>query len=225
MGCASLGSGGDLSPYAPVGIIYVASYYDINWHGEEPIVSDEYLFDNIMSRRRAETATKISKADGLINEADTMLRNILSGAGIAAFAEKDALINSRAYAQAETSERLERTSPVKASGYRLINFRNKAFPGELARETGIKSAMYVTFNFTKVMASGIGKRGTMRAQVAMTTLITDASGKKLYNKTQTLKSADKISVAGGFYDEDELMELFRATISDACYDLVSIFTR
>jgi hypothetical protein len=74
------------------------------------------------------------------------------------------------------------------------------------------------------MASGIGKRGTMRAQVAMTALIIDASGETLYNKTRTLKSADKISVAGGFYYEDELMELFRTAISDVCYDFVSIFT-
>jgi hypothetical protein len=226
MGCASFGKGRDLSPYAPVGIIYVASNYDINWHGEEPAVSDEseYLFDNLFNRRRSETSTKISKADALIDEADGMLRKILSGSGIAEFAEKETLINSRSYAEAEINDRLERSGTVKASGYRLINFRDKTFPGKLAQDTGIRSTLYVTFNFTKVMASGIGKRGTMRAQVGMTALIIDTGGKTIYNKTRTLKSADKISVAGGAYDEGELMELFRATIEDACYDLVAVFT-
>jgi hypothetical protein len=226
LGCATFGKGRELSSYAPVGIVYVASNYDINWHGEEPAVSDEsnYLFDNIFSKRRAETMTRISKADGLVNEADTLLRKTLSDSGIAAFAEKESMINSRSYTEAKTNRRLERKEFVKAEGYRFINFRDKAFPGALARETGINSTMYVTFNFTKVMASGIGKRGTMRAQVATTALIIDASGKTLYNTTRTLKSADKISVSGGFYDEDELTELFRATISDACYDLVSVFT-
>jgi hypothetical protein len=226
MGCASFGKGGSISSYAPVGIIYVASNHDINWHGEEPSTSDksEYLMDNVFNRRREETATRISKADVLIDEADAMVREILSGSGIAEFAEKETLINARTYAEAEVNDRLERSGAVKAAGYRLINFRDKTFPGKLAQETGINSALYVTFTFTKVMASGIGKRGTMRAQVAMTALVIDTAGKTLYNKTQTLKSADKISVSGGFYDEEELMALFKTAISDACYDLAAVFT-
>jgi hypothetical protein len=208
-----------------VGIVYVVSNHDINWHGEEPTSSEEshYLMDNVFSRRRAETMIKISKADELVNEADTVFRKILSDSGIAVFTEKETLINARSYAEAEINSRLAAGNTVAAGGYRLINFRDKAFPGALARETGINCVMYVTFNFTKVMASGIGKTGTMRAQAALTALIIDASGKTLYNKTRTIKSADKIRVSGGFYEEDELMELFRSAISDACYDFVSVF--
>ncbi|MDR2757844.1 MAG: hypothetical protein LBB78_00520 [Spirochaetaceae bacterium] len=224
LGCATWGKGRALSSYAPVGIVYVASNYDINWHGEEPAASDaNYLFDNVFAKRRGEEKTKISKADELIDEADTTLRKILSDSGIAVFAEKETLINSRSYAEANINNRLEGGS-VKAEGYHFINFRDKTFPGKLAQETGINSTMYVTFSFTRLMASGIGKSGTMRAQVAMTALIIDASGKTIYNKTRTVKSADKVPVSGGFYDEDELMELFRAAISDACYDFVSVFT-
>ncbi|MDR2028545.1 MAG: hypothetical protein LBP93_03290, partial [Treponema sp.] len=210
MGCATFGKGRELSSYAPVGIVYVASNDDINWHGEEPTDAEEsdYLFDNLFAKRRDAALTKISKADELVNEADTILRKSLSDFGAAVFAEKETLINSRSYAQARTNSRLEGGKYTKAGGYRFINYRDKTFPGSLAQETGINSTMYVTFNFTKVMASGIGKRGTMRAQVALTALIIDASGKTIYNKTRTLKSIDKISVSGGFYDEDELMELF-----------------
>jgi hypothetical protein len=225
LGCASFGKGRELSPYAPVGIAYVVSNYDISWHGEEPAVSDgsNNPFSNLFNRRRDETKTKISRADELVNEADAILRDTLSRSEIAVFAEKETLVNSRSYAEAEKSRRLEGSGAIKAAGYDFIDFRDKTFPGKLAQETGINSVMYVTFKFAKVMASGIGKQGTMRAQAAMTTLLIDASGKTIYNKTRTLKSADKIPVSGGAYDPDELMELFRSVISDACYDFASVF--
>jgi hypothetical protein len=225
-GCASLLKK-DLSSIVPVAVVSVVSNYDINWYGEGPSLSSSVAdstgrFIRRTLRRDDTTAVKISKADALIDEADVILRDMTSETGDAIFMEKSDVLAARAYAGAEINKRQENDEEiVKAEGYRFINYRDKAFAADLAAETGAGSAMYVTFEFTKVMASGIGKTGTLRAQVSMGVVIISAAGKTLYNRTHVITSAGKIPVSGGTYQEDELMDLLRSAIFDACDDFLS----
>jgi hypothetical protein len=217
----------DISSIIPVALVSVVSNYDINWYGEGPSLSNSVadstgrLIKRAL-RRNNETAVKISTADGLINDADVILRDTASSVGIAVFMEKNEVLASRAYAEAEINKRQANDEEIiQAEGYRFINNRDKAFAADLAAETGAGSCMYVTFEFTKLMASGIGKSGTMRAQVSMAVVIISAAGKTIYNRTHVATSADKISVALGTYQEDELMDLLRSAIYDACDEFFS----
>jgi hypothetical protein len=207
----------------------VISNYDINWDGEGPSLQRSLATNTgafvkkALRRNNQETKVRISKADDLINEADLLLRGITADAGIAAFAAKDAVISSRAYAGARINPRQDNEDTVAAEGYRFVYFRDKAFPENLARETGAGSLMFVTFTFTKFMASGVAKNGALRAKVDMNVQIISAAGKNVFNRSFNLTSSEKIPVSGGFYEEPDMMQLFHSAVSDVCYEFIAQF--
>jgi hypothetical protein len=228
-GCTTIRGGKDLSPYSPVSIVSVISNYDINWDGEGPSLQKSLATNTGAFVKKAlrgnsqETRVRISKADDLINEADLLLRGIAADAGIAAFAAKDSVIFSRAYAGARINPRQDNEDTVAAEGYRFVYFRDKAFPENLARETGAGSLMIVTFTFTKFMASGVAKNGTLRAKVDMNVQIISAAGKNVFNRSFNLTSGEKIPVSGGYYEEPAMMRLFHSAVSDVCYEFIAQF--
>jgi hypothetical protein len=226
-GCASSGKGRDFSPYAPMGLAMVASNYDINWVGEVTYKSSGSVSDFVRRTLRLKTDTekvRISSADDLINEADTMLREILTKAEIFRLEDKDRLLNTASYAGVKSVQPPNTPEKVFADAYRFINYRDKNFPGEIARETGIQSILYISFEFNKEMISGIGKSGKCRARVVMTATLVNPAGKIIYNKDIETHSDDKIEVKSGAYSQDELMELFKEPIGEACYRFVWTFT-
>jgi hypothetical protein len=228
-GCTTIKGGRDLASASPVSVVSVISNYDINWDGEGPTMEKNLASNTGAFVKKAlniksnEERVRISKADGLINEADGIFRSIAVNSGIADFKEKDAVINARAYGEARINSRQDNDDNVKADGYRYVYSRDKNFPANLSQEIGSGSCVYVTFQFTKILASGIAKSGTCRAKVGMTVLIIDASGKTLYNRSHTVTSSEKTAVLGGAYDEAELMQLFSSAISDVCYEFVAQF--
>jgi hypothetical protein len=211
MGCVTMGKGKDITYYAPVAVVSVVSNYDINWFGEAPLVKNAAgdFIRNTLWRRNDEEKVDVSKADALINEADSILRTTLAGAGIGEFVEKDQVIQARSYTNAKINSFQEKSGLITADGYRLVDYRDKSFPANMAEETGIQGYMFVTFNFTKSMTSGIGKNGTFRAQLEMAVTILNSGGKQIYTKTFNAYSHERISVSGGTYYHEELMDLFQ----------------
>jgi hypothetical protein len=228
-GCATIRGGRDLASYSPVSIVSVTSNYDINWDGEGPSLERSLVTSTGAFVKRAlrggnqETRVRISKADELINEADLILRGIAADSGIAVFTGKDDVISSRAYADAKINPQQDNEDTVAAEGYRFVYFRDKAFPENMARETGAGSVMFVTFSFTKAVASGVARNGTMRAKIDINVRIISAAGKTIFNRSFNLTSSDKIPVSGGYYEEPDLMQLFRSAVSDVCYEFVAQF--
>jgi hypothetical protein len=204
-GCASLRKTPHLSSNLPFGIVSLVSNRDIYWYGESP--------QNSRISPNPEKA-KYSKADQLINDADEILWALFLKTFITAYDGKNLLVGSEAYANGEIDRRLNNENHIIASGYRYINYRDKEFAANLARERGVKGGVYITFNFSKKMASGIGKYGSFRAMVEMQMLIVNEEGNVIYRKTRSKESDEKISVSFGFYNNEELMELFRITIED-----------
>jgi hypothetical protein len=222
MGCVSMGKGKNITHYAPVAVVSVVSNYDINWFEEEPtarnMVGD--FVRSALNFRDDNTRVIISKADELINDADTLLRTTLAGAGFGEIAEKEQVIQARAYSAAGINPHQQGENTITAAGYRPVYYRDKAFPPNLAGETGIKSCMFVVFDFTKKMISGIGKNGTFRAELAMGVTLIDTAGKTIYTKTFNAHSFDRIAVSGGGYYHEELLELFQEAIAEACTQLI-----
>jgi hypothetical protein len=226
MGCISTEKA-RITAASPVAVISVVSNYDINWDGEGPSLSSSVsskagrLFWGAIRKPVDDGQVDISTADIILDEADAILRETIAGSGLTAVVDKDRVINAPAYGQAKLNIRQEKDDNiVAAEGYRLVNSRDKTLAAALSGETGAGSCMSVVFNFTKVVASGVGKNGTMRAQVVMTVIMVTASGKTIYNRTHRVVSEEKIDVRGGSYNEEEFAELLRSAVSDVCYEFI-----
>ncbi|MDR1900682.1 MAG: hypothetical protein LBQ88_00165 [Treponema sp.] len=225
-GCYTLDKTRDFSPYNPVGIVSVVSNYDINWIGEAPTVSSSVgdFLRKTVSGNIDETMVDISKADTLINDAELLIRENIAGSGLAVFMDKDTVLNAAAYLEAPESRRRDNET-AKAAGYRFIDYRNRKAAARIAEETGTQALMFVNFTFTKEMVSGISKNGNFRANVLMNVTITDRTGKMIYYKNFNTYSRKKIHVSWGSYSHDELMDIFKSAIAEACYFFLEGFKR
>jgi hypothetical protein len=218
-GCAGLGyqRKTDLSAHLPLGVVTVLSNHNIYWEDEDPGSSDR------PGKNETPERTRISLADGLISDAEAILRQSFADAGITAVVPKSAIIESQAYKNAKRRLAWNNNRTVLAEGYEPVNYGDKNFAAALAEETGVKAGIYIVFDFSKAMASGIGKSGTFRAQAYMKVVVVDATGKILYKRDRFVTSADKIRVSFRYFNQEELTDLFRSTIATACYLFIQEF--
>jgi hypothetical protein len=105
---------------------------------------------------------------------------------------------------------------MQPKGYRFINSSDKTFAEKLAAETGINSSMFIEFEFTKAMTSGIGKSGSCRAEVSMRVTMKNALGQTIRLKTYFAVGFENTKVSSGVYSQSELMNLFREAIANVC---------
>jgi hypothetical protein len=218
-GCASFGyqRETDLSSHLPLGIVTVLSNYNIYWDDEDPGSS------NRPQKKETPERTRISRADKLIVDAEAILQQSFADAGITDVVPKDTIIESQAYKDAKRRFLWNNNRTVLAEGYEPINYGDKKFAMALARETGVRAGVYIIFDFSKAMASGIGKSGAFRAQVYMTVIIVDSTGRIIYKRDRFVTSADKIQVSFRYFNEAELIDIFRSTIANACYLFIQEF--
>jgi hypothetical protein len=219
MGCASFGSqkARDLSSHLPLGIVTVVSNYNIYWEDEDPGASEW------PQKKENPEKTRISRADVLINDAEAILRQSFADAGITAVAPKARILESRAYANAKRKRAWNNKSTAIADGYGPVDYGDKNFAASLAEETGVKAGVYIVFDFSKIMTTGIGKTGYFRAQLYMTVIIVDEKGQILYKKNRFVSSDERIRVTLRAFNQNELLDLFRTNIADACYLFIQEF--
>jgi hypothetical protein len=218
-GCAGLGyqRQTDLSAHLPLGVVTVLSNYNIYWDDEDPGSSNRPKKDETPAK------TRISRTDALISDAEAILQQSFIDAGITAVVPKSAIIESQAYKNAKRNPAWNKKNTVLAEGYEPVSYGDKNFAAALAEETGVKAGLYFIFDFSKAMASGIGKSGTFRAQLYMRVVVVDATGKILYKRDRFVASSDKIPVSFRYFNRDELIDIFRSTIANACYLFIQEF--
>ena len=218
--CVSSGMAALRTQRDPIALVSLVSNREINWKGEEAVDPDKV--GPITKRAlRAEPGSSVTSfAEELIYTAENLFRDTMAGSGIIYLAEKEKVLQSRAYQEARLSRHQVSRKMATPAGYRLIDFRDKNFSVSLAEETGIQRSLYVEFDFAKAMTSGLGKNGNCQAVLDMTILVLDARGKTVLNKIYTLGSRDSIKVSSGVYSENGLMDLLTSAISDACYEFL-----
>jgi hypothetical protein len=204
----------DFSPYLPFGIVSIASNYDIYWYGDGQLRGKPA--DDL-------TKTRYSKADQLINDADEILWNLFLRSFITDYDGEAQVTGSDAYAAAKIDRRLNDKKHTTPSSYRFISYRDKEFAAKLAEERGVKGGVYITFDFSKQMATGFGKSGSFRALIEMQVRIVNEMGKVVYRKNRSKTSDDKIRVSVGRYDHEEMMDLFRNVIEDLYLEYLAEF--
>lgn len=225
--CASLGKSKDFSPHAPMGLVSVISNYDINWAGEQTIKTGGDFTDFVREKlgiQRDGATVRISNAETLVNEADSLLQKAISAAEIFRLEDKARLVRSETYAWGGSGRKPKMAGMISAEDYKPLSHRDKEFAAKLAEETGIHSLLYITFTFNKEMFSGLGKNGKCRATVLLSATLINPAGKILYRKDIETYSQDRIAVTNGAYIDEELMELFREATAQACARFVHDFT-
>ena len=222
-GCVTPETATLLSQDDPIALVSVVSNWDINWKGEDPV--NPRLIGSVARRalRANRDMTLILNAEELINTAERLFRESMAELNLVNLAEKETVLRSRAYQEAQLNKYQVNRGAVTPTDYRLVDFRYKRLPQALAAETGIQRIMFLEFNFTKAMRSGFGKNGNGGAELDMRVLILDSKGKTLYSKTFALGSRSTIGVSNGIYSRSGLTELFETAIGDICYEFLYHF--
>jgi len=219
-GCQSSGKAALRTQKDPIALVSVVSNWDIIWKGEDPINPDNAGPLVKRSLRADPDMALVSNADELITNAEVLIQDNITDAGIITLADKQTVLNSGAYRGAGINKYQINREMVKPGDYAFVDYRDKNFPPALAAETGIQRSMFVEFDFTKSMGTGAGKFGNCRANVDMSVRILDANGKTLYRTTISLQSRDTTKVSNGVYSQSGLMSLFDSAITDAVYEFL-----
>ena len=221
-GCATSGMTALLAQKDTIALVSVISNEDINWQGEAPTNPDS-LGPLVRRKLRNEPdMAAITKADEVVNTAEGMFREAMAASGRFNLAEKEAVLNSRSYQDAKERKYPNR-DVVKPENFRLIDIKDKDFLSALAAETGIRKTMFLEFNFTKFIYTGMSLVGSARAHVEMTVIILDENRKTLYRKTISSGSGEGTKVVNGVYSQSEMLALFRDAIDAVCFELLEQF--
>jgi hypothetical protein len=221
--------GRDFSSHAPLGLVMVISNKDVNWVGEQTfqnqntIVSD--FVRNTLGLRKDEDLVRFTLADDLVNEADSILRKVITDAGVFRLADKEqTLISVNTVMAAKKKSAKAPSDLIAAQGYRYLYYKDKQLAADFTREAGVKSLLYVTFEFNKQMISGAGKTGKARSRVLLDAALVSPAGKVLYHDQIETFSSENLAVTTGTYAQDELIDLVKEAIGEACYRFIWNFS-
>ena len=221
-GCVSSAKAALLSQSDPIALVSVVSNYDINWVDEEPMDPNTDIISPLTTRvlRTDPDLAIYTRVDDLIDKAEVIFRDVMAESGIIKLADKNTVLNSRAYQNAALNRNQIYNKMVCPDSFRLIDYRNKSFSSALLAETGIQRSMFLEFSFTKAPVNAVGKNGSCRAEVEMIVFVLDSRGKTLFRKTYFLWSSSLIKVSNGAYSQSGLIELCEATIKDVCDEFI-----
>jgi hypothetical protein len=218
--CAELkGYKVNLKPVLPIAVVSITSNKEITWEGEDK------TFKSIFTRSKDKTKTYISDADNLINDGEAMFWDSVSRAALppSAFLAKAQVQASQVYQAGPLNRHLNDEDHLTASGYRCVNYKDKQFVTSLCKDLNAKGLMFINFTVTKVLAKGIGKTGSMRAQVEMDIIIEDSTGKVLYDRGEEATSYDTVKVSFGNYVDDDLQGICKEAMGSVIDEFLDEF--
>jgi hypothetical protein len=101
---------------------------------------------------------------------------------------------------------------VPAEGYKLISFTSSKRNKDIAKQSGAKSVLYVTFEFRKQKVNVSLTKIRAAARVTMNVYLSDEEGHTLLNKKYSAVSTDTIPYANGHWDKEEIVKLYPETV-------------
>ena len=232
-GCVTSGMKKIRGQRVPIALVSVVANSEIHWKDENPIDVDRMgpLAARVM--RNDPGLVLVSRTEEFINVTENLIRETLANSSVTNLADRETVLQSRAYQAAKINREHEKQSSfnplgdgfssihmVKPEDFRFVDYRDRNFASALAAETGIQRSMFVEFNFTRAMALGIGKYGTCRPEIDMTVQILDASGKRLFRKTYSVQSISTTNVSAAVYSDVAFMRLLESAVVDALYQLI-----
>jgi len=209
-----------LAKLSHVGVVSVTSNSAIGWVGEEKSSSGMFnLLSNSGTGPSSGTGGVLTRADDLIADADAALLDSLAKASGVTLEGRDNLLSSRAYSGARES------GTHGLALHKLVLLRlEQGQAVSLASELGLDGCVQASFQLDKTMKTGIGKNGTMGAEVILTATVADASGKLVFTKSYTRISKTDVPVVAGIFDRRNLHEAFKSAFADTCADFAADFS-
>jgi len=213
--------GRNFSSYAPLGLVMVVSNADVNWVGEQTFQTQNSSISdfvrNTLGLRKGEDLVMSTMAEDLVNDADSILRKVLTDAEVFRLADKEQTLVGVNTVMAKKKSAKMPSGTIAAQGYRYLNYKDKQLVADFAREAGVKSLLYVTFEFNKELISGFAKTGKARSRVVMDAALVNSAGKVLYHDQIEAFGSDRITVTTGAYAQDELIDTVKEAIGEVCY--------
>ncbi len=211
MGCVSTGSGKVARELAPVGVIGLTSNDIIFWYGEKQ--QSGGLLGNAINKKVSEGLGQ--DVNGLLVMAEGTLREKLAVNSVA-FIKPEIIQQADAYKKVKEDAALKLAGLICAPGYKYVTAQSKGLAADLAAALGIKTGIFVYFEFTKLMSSGVAKNGIACAAVTLNTVMVDEKGKQVSQKSYYAKSKDSFPIVAGIYKPEDLMKLYPDAINGAC---------
>jgi hypothetical protein len=222
------GKGRDFSSYAPLGLVMVVSNKDVNWVGEQTFETQNNVVSsfvrNTLGLRKDEDLVYYTMADDLVDEADSILRKVITDGRVFRLVDKEQMLASVNTVMAKKKSAKAPAELIAAQGYRYLNYRDKQLAADFAREAQVKSLLYVTFTFNKEMISGFAKTGKARSRVLLDAALVNPAGKVLYHDQIETLSSERIAITTGAYAQDDLIDLVKEAIGEACYRFIWTFS-
>jgi hypothetical protein len=166
----------------------------------------------------------LSRTDVIVQDIDPLLCDAFTRRNIP-FVAKPAVISTAAYQNAKPGKYASMAGFVQPKDYRLVDVSDTAFTQNLARETGAQGTLFLEFTILKQMSTGLGKNGTMRAQVQMLATMVDSSGKTYFQKVYAASSKDTIGVALEIYDTDKFMDMIPSVMTEVIEQFTEEFSK
>lgn len=102
---------------------------------------------------------------------------------------------------------------VAATGYKIISAGSSKRNKDIAKQSGAKSTIYVTFRFQKQKLNASLTKKEAAARVTMDVYIADQAGHKIFKKQYYAISSGSVPYENGKWDKEELCNLFPDTIT------------
>ena len=220
-GCVSSGKN-LVAQKDPIALVSVVCNEEISWTGEQ-ITSPDTA--GPLSKRRMRSnpdMTITTKAFDIINPVEKIFRDSMGSSKHFNLADKETVFQSRAY-QNSNERMYPNRKMITADDYRFIYYRDKNFPAALAAETGIQRTMFVEFNISKTLYTGISFFGNCRAEVEMTVIVMNAQGKTVYAKTISVMSTTSTRTINGVYSQSEFVGMVINAIDGICFEFFNNF--
>ncbi|MDX9800781.1 MAG: hypothetical protein RBT69_05530 [Spirochaetia bacterium] len=211
VGCSTTGSLKKGSEISPSGLISIMSNKDITWYGEKEESSSVLGY---LINKKADEITG-ENAINLLSNAEKTLRDALSKNDVEVI-DPFVIINSEIYLSAKEDILLKASGFVVPDGYRYLTNKDSGLVKKICHSTGIKSCLYIDFQFQKKKFSGMQKNAVARAYVTMNAVLLDSNGKIIFQNSYNASSKETFAIVGGIYNPDSLMSLFPDVINQVC---------
>jgi hypothetical protein len=224
-GCVSLSNPGVIRLMSKVALVSVTSNSDVEWAGDDEKSGGlgKGLLNIASNKSKGadeKVAAVLSRADVLVDDAESVLYKGLSSAPSIQLVSKQALFKSVAYSTAREIAGASMTM-LKPEGYLFVASPVKELSAGLDSELGAKGSLFATFEFSKAMKTGIGKSGVMVARATLRVSAVDAKGKMVFSKFYSASSDDTIPVVVGVYDPFKLNDLMKDAVKEVCASFIA----
>ncbi len=201
-------------PEVPVAVLTVYANSAVPWFNSSNQIEEARIEGGLLTGPIGSLLNKNNiEVTGAQERADSAAAELIEKLKEAGFqtAETERIHESAAYKKESRAASGNTTLLLAAGGYDVLTRTSARLSGEVCRETGAKSTLYVQFKFQKILAKTAGGKKGVAARVSMTVRTTDASGKVIFTREYTAQAKEAVKMTESrHWDKNALEAQFPA---------------